>query len=185
MLTFKELKKLLKRDMAGLPTVKVALVGDTATQFIATAIRGIGVERGFQINLLEAEYNQVERQFFDPSSELYQADSDFIVLFQSTHKLGEKHSLMPAIEQERLAEERISFVASICENPVFTNKKIICLNYPEIEDTVFGSYATKVISSFTYQVRKLNMGLMDLSQRYANLFICDIAGLESKILFTK
>ena len=181
MKTFQELKKITKRMPADLPAIKVALTGDTATQFLATAIRGTGAERGYQIDLFEAEYNQVERQFLDPSSELYQTDADFIVLFQSTHKLGEKHSLLSPSQQESLAEERLAFVASVCENPMLASKKIICLNYPEIEDTVFGSYATKVTSSFTYQVRKLNMGLMDLSQHYANLFICDIAGLQNKL----
>ena len=181
MKTFQELKKTAKHLPADLPVIKVALTGDTATQFLATAIRGTGVERGYQIDLFEAEYNQVERQFLDPSSELYQTDADFIILFQSTQKLGEKHSLMSSNQQETLTEERLAFVASICENPALTNKKIICLNYPEIEDTVFGSYATKVTSSLTYQVRKLNMGLMNLSQQYANLFICDIAGLQNKL----
>ena len=181
MKTFQELKKITKHMPADLPAIKVALTGDTATQFLATAIRGTGAERGYQIDLFEAEYNQVERQFLDPSSELYQTDADFIVLFQSTHKLGEKHSLLSPSQQESLAEERLAFVASVSENPMLASKKIICLNYPEIEDTVFGSYATKVTSSFTYQVRKLNMGLMDLSQRYANLFICDIAGLQNKL----
>ena len=181
MKTFQELKKITKHMPTDLPAIKVALTGDTATQFLATAIRGTGAERGYQIDLFEAEYNQVERQFLDPSSELYQTDADFIVLFQSTHKLGEKHSLLSPSQQESLAEERLAFVASVSENPMLASKKIICLNYPEIEDTVFGSYATKVTSSFTYQVRKLNMGLMDLSQRYANLFICDIAGLQNKL----
>lgn len=181
MKTFQELKKITKHMPADLPVMKVALTGDTATQFLATAIRGVGAERGYQIDLFEAEYNQVERQFLDPSSELYQTDADYIVLFQSTHKLGEKHSLLSPSQQESLAEERLAFIASVCENPMLASKKIICLNYPEIEDTVFGSYATKVTSSFTYQVRKLNMGLMDLSQQYANLFICDIAGLQNKL----
>ena len=40
MLQYKELKKILKQDNSGLPSVKVALVGDTATQFLATAIQG-------------------------------------------------------------------------------------------------------------------------------------------------
>ena len=181
MTDFKELKRKVKHIPEGLPSVKVSLVGDTATQFLATAIRGMGVERGYNIDLFEAEYNQVERQFLDPTSELYNFDADFIVLFQSTHKLGEKHSMLTTEEQARLAEERLAFVASVCEMPVLTNKKIICLNYPEIEDTVFGSYATKVTTSLTYQVRKVNMGLMDLSQQYPNLFICDIAGLQNKL----
>ena len=181
MLQFKEIKKLLKKDFTGLSSLKVALVGDTATQFLATAIKGMGVERGFNINLFEAEYNQVERQFMDPTSDLYEFDADLIVVFQSTHKLGEHHSLLPVDQQTTLADDRLNFVASICENSTLTLKKIICFNYPEIEDTVFGSYANKVTSSFSYQVRKLNYELMNLSQQYPNLFICDIAGLQNKL----
>jgi FkbH-like protein len=181
MLSFQELKKSVKHMPAGLPQVKVALVGDTATQFLATAIKGISIERGYQTDLFEAEYNQVERQFLDPTSELYEFDADFIVVFQSTHKLGEKHSALNQEQQSTLADDRLAFVSSLCENPALANKKIIYFDYPEIEDTVFGSYATKITSSLTYQVRKLNMGLMDLSQQYANLFICDIAGLQNKL----
>lgn len=181
MQSFQELKKIVKRMPTNMPTVKVALVGDTATQFLATAIKGMGAVRGCQINLFEAEYNQVERQFLDPSSELYQFDADIIILFQSTHKLGEHHSLLEPAQQEHLAEERLLFVQSLCESSALAEKKLICLNYSEIEDTVFGSYATKVRSSLTYQVRKLNMDLMDLSQAYSNLFICDLAGLQNKL----
>jgi FkbH-like protein len=178
--TFQELKKIVRHTPDGQPVIKLALVGDTATQFLATAIRGVGIERGWQIDLFEAEYNQVERQFLNPSSELYQFDAEVIVVFQSTHKLGEKHSMLQTSQQESIADDRLAFVASLCENPAFSNKKIIYFDYPEIEDTVFGSYATKVSSSFTYQVRKLNMGLMHLSQQYANLFICDISSLQNK-----
>ncbi len=180
MKTIQELKRNLKKDMGELPTLKVALAGDTATQLLCTAIRGMGVERGYIIDLFEAEYNQVERQFLDLSSGLYLFDADFIVIFQSTHKLGEHHSLLSIDQQATLADERISFLASVCENPKLAGKKIIYFNYPEIGDTVFGSYANKVDSSFTFQVRKLNYELMRLSQQYQNLFICDLAELQNK-----
>ena len=181
MRSFQELKRIAKHTPEGLPSLKVALVGDTATQFLATAIKGTGAERGWRIDLFEAEYNQVERQFLDPSSELFAFGADIIVLFQSTHKLGEHHSLLPADRQSQLADERIGFIRTVCELPALADKKIICLDYPEIEDTVFGSYATKVSSSLTYQVRRLNMELMDLSQQFPNLFVCDIAGLQNKL----
>ena len=181
MRTFKDIKKLLKQDLAVLPTSKIALVGDTATQLLCTAIRGMGVERGYNIDIFEAEYNQVERQFMTPTSELYEFDADFIVVFQSTHKLGEYHSALTTEQQEQLAYERIQFVSDICNNPALASKKIIYFNYPEIEDTVFGSYANKVESSFTYQIRKLNYELMRLAQQFPNLFICDIAGLQNKL----
>lgn len=181
MLDFKDIKKKLKLDLSRLPSIKIAVVGDTATQLLCTAIRGMGVERGYNIDLFEAEYNQVERQLLDPTSDLYQFDADFIVIFQSTHKLGEHHSMLSAEQQITLADDRIGFLASVCENPALAGKKIIYFNYPEIEDTVFGSYANKVESSFTYQVRKLNFELMRLSQQYQNLFICDIAALQNKL----
>lgn len=180
MIEYRTLKYNLKRDLSGFPALKVALVGDTATQFLATAIRGMGVERGYGIDLFEAEYNQVERQFLDPTSELYGFGAEFVVLFQSTHKLCERHALLSVGEQERLADERLGFVSSVCRNPMLAGKKIICFNYPEIEDTVFGSYANKVSSSFTSLVRKLNYGLMNLARKYPDLFICDLAGLQNK-----
>ena len=180
-LTLKDLKKLAKHPAACDQKISVALIGDTATQFLATALRGMGVAKGYDIDLFEAEYNQVYQQFMDPDSELYEHDPEFIVLFQSTHKLCEKHSMLPTQSQATLADERLKFVESVVEMPALKGKKIICLNYPEIEDTVFGSYANKVESSFTYQVRKLNFGLMELAQRHPNLFVCDIAGLQNKM----
>lgn len=181
MLSILELKKKAKISLADSPTVKLALVGDTATQLLATAIKGMGVVRGYNIDLFEAEYNQVERQFMDPTSELYKFDADIILVFQATHKLGVHHSLLSIGHQLTLADDRLGFVVSICDNPALANKKIIYFNYPEIGDTVFGSYANKVESSFTYQVRKLNYELMKLAEHYPNLFICDIAELQNKI----
>ncbi len=176
MITLKELKKLAKQQPEG-KAIKLALVGDTATQFLATAIKGMGVERGYNIDLFEAEYNQVERQFMDPTSDLYAFEPQYIVVFQSTHKWNEHYSMMPADARGTLADERLNFVRNIAQ---MTSAKIIYLNYPEIEDTVFGSYASKVTSSFTYQVRKFNYELMNLTQELPNLFVCDIAGLYSK-----
>lgn len=177
MIDFKTLKRNLKKDTSQLPQLKLSLIGDSATQFLAVAIKGMGIERGYNVNLFEAEYNQVERQVFDPSSELYQHGAKYTVIFQSTHKLLEHYSAKSVPEWHSLADERLNFIRALCEN---VEGKIIYYNYPEIDDTVFGSYANKVQESFTYQVRKLNFELMNLAQEYPNLFICDIAALQNK-----
>lgn len=177
MTDFKQLKRNLKIDFSGMPIIKVSLLGDSATQFLAIAIKGMGVERGYNIDLFEAEYNQVERQVLDPTSELYEHNAKYTIVFQSTHKLLEKYAMMTTEEQLRLADERLDFIRTICTQ---VSGHIIYYNYPEIDDTVFGSYSNKVQNSFTYQVRKLNYELMNLSQQYQNLFICDIASLQNK-----
>lgn len=178
MRTLRELKR-LAGEVLSTPKCKIAVLGDTATQLLTTAVKGEAVARGLALDIYEAEYNQIERQLLDPTSDLYQFDASIVIIFQSTHKLGEYHSLLAADKQELVAEERQAFLTSICENSAFADKKIIYFNYPEIEDTVFGSYANKVEASFSFQVRKLNYELMLLSKQYPNLFICDIAGLQN------
>lgn len=181
MQSYKQLRRICKDREVPSSAPRMALLGDTATQFLATALRGEAILRGFDLNLFEAEYNQVERQFLDPTSELYAFDADYIVLFQSTHKLGEYHSSLSEDAQRQVAVCRLDFIASICQNPQLEGKKLICMNYPEIDDAVFGSYANQVDSSLTYQVRKLNYGLMKLASEYPNLFVCDIAAVQNKI----
>lgn len=179
MIDFKQIKKLLKQDNTNLPEVKVALLGDTATQFLATAIKGVGVERGYNINLFEAEYSQVERQVLDPTSDLHAFGAKYTVVFQSTHKLLEQYSLNELTNERvnELMSGRLNFIRTLCET---TDGKIIYFNYPEIDDTVFGQYANRTELSFTWQIRQLNCELMRLTQEYPNLYICDIAALQNQ-----
>lgn len=175
--TFNKLKKNLKNDVSSLKVIKVSLLGDSATQFLSVALCGLGVERGYNLDLFEAEYNQVERMVMDLSSDMYQHNADYTVVFQSTHKLLDKYNGLCEAEQLTLAKDRLDFVRMICES---VPGKIIYYNYPEIDNSVFGSYSNKVSSSFVYQLRKLNFELMNLAQEYKNLFICDIASLQNK-----
>lgn len=177
MLDFKTLKKLGKDVHRDLPSLKIALLGDTATQFLATAIKGTGVERGYRLDLWEADYNQIERQFLDPSSDLHAFQPQFVVVFQSTHKWAVQHALLNSVAQRNFAEDRIRFVREICS---LTSAKVIYLNYPEIEDTIYGSFANRVPESLTCQTREFNTQLMALSRETPNLFICDLAGLQNK-----
>lgn len=178
MRTFQQLKRLSKQSCGDYPQVGMALLGDSATQFLATALKGEAQARGLSLTLFEAEYNQVERQVLDPTSELYGSGAEYTVVFQSSHKLLEKYNLAPADVRATLAEERLDFVRTLCRQ---VSGKIIYYNYPEIGDGVFGSYQNKVDSSFIYQVRKLNLGLMELCQEFPNLYICDLAELQAKL----
>ena len=181
LIDFKQIKRLFKQDNTSLLEVKVALLGDTATQFLAAAIKGVGVERGYNINLFEAEYNQVGRQVLDPTSDLHAFGAKYTVVFQSTHKLLEAYSLVTVngegLTVNGLFEERLNFIRTLCET---TTGKIIYFNYPEIDDTVFGQFANRTELSFTWQIRQLNCELMRLTQEYPNLYICDIAALQNQ-----
>ena len=44
---FSQLKKYLKNDYSSLCSIKIASLGDTSTQFLKRALRGIGFDYGF------------------------------------------------------------------------------------------------------------------------------------------
>jgi FkbH-like protein len=58
--------------------------------------------------------------------------------------------------------------------------KIIYYNYTEINDSVFGNYATKLESSFLFQLRKLNYELMVFAAGQSNFYICDISSIQNQ-----
>lgn len=178
MYTYSEIKKILKKDTNSLPALNVALLGDTATQFLATGIKGMGIEKGFHINLYEADYNQIEAQIIDDTSDLYKFDPGYVIIFQSSHKLLSKYNELQS-EEERcgLADSRIDFIKNICSK---VTCRIIYYNYPEIDDRIFGNYSNHVKSSFIYQIRKLNFDLMNLTESIPHLFVCDLSSVQNK-----
>ncbi|RFZ85788.1 HAD-IIIC family phosphatase [Mucilaginibacter terrenus] len=182
MKVFSQLKKNLKNDFSQLPTIKIALLGDSATQFLNQALRGTGYDRGYNLDVFEADFNQIEQQIFDPSSELYKFTPDVIVIFNSTHKLLSKYNKLDQGEQHKLAELQIELISNLFNRvKKYSNAKVIYFNFPEINDSVFGSFANKTISSFLYQLRKLNYELMSYAAQATNFYLLDIASIQNQL----
>ncbi|NHM06444.1 HAD-IIIC family phosphatase [Flavobacterium sp. CYK-4] len=182
MKAFSQLKKNLKQDFSNLKKVKVALLGDSATQFLNIAIRGMGYDRGFDLQIWEADFNQIELQVTDPNSELYEFEPEVIVIFQSAHKLLGKFNKMKVEQHSQLAENELNFISRITDTiSSQTKAKIIYYNYTEIDDTVFGNYSGKIQMSFLYQLRKLNVELMNFASQTANFYLCDLSSIQNQL----
>lgn len=161
MKTFQQLKKNLKQDFSSLKPIKLAVLGDTATQFLTQAIRGLGYDKGFDLQIWEADFDQINLQINDPESELYEFQPELVLIFQSSHKLLSKYNKLKPEARAALASEEleaIGFMTSTLTSQL--NCKIIYYNYNEIDDAVFGNYAQKIEASFLFQLRKLNFELM-------------------------
>lgn len=182
MLSFNQLKKNLKKDFSSFKKIKIAILSDSASQFLNNALRGYGYEVGLDLDIYEADYNQIDLQVFDPTSELYSFAPEYIFIDRSTQKLLKEHYKHYTQEQATYADEVLRKTQSYCDALASRLKAKIILNtYPEINDSVFGNYAAKTPSSFLYQQRKLNLGLMELAQREKNVFICDLAAIQAQV----
>ena len=182
MKAFSQLKKNLKNDFSNLKPVKVALLGDTATQFLSIALRGTGFELGFDLQIWEADFNQVERQIFDPTSALYRVNPEVIMLFRSSHQLLQKYNKLQPEEYSGLAQKELELIDNLqTAISAKLNTKIICYNYVEIDDAVFGNYANKIASSFIFQVRKLNYELMLYAEKLPGFYLCDLSAIQNEV----
>jgi FkbH-like protein len=181
-MNFYDLKTNLKKDFSNLRKVKVALLGDSATQLLVKALKGYGYEVGYNFDIFEADYDQIEMQTYDPESELYEFKAEYVIIYHSSEKLLKKFYKLDNNDKTSFANRHIEEVSSLYR--AITNKskcKVIYFNLVETDDSVFGNYANKTSSSFLYQVRKINFELMNLSQQHKNLFINDIASLHNTL----
>lgn len=182
MKAFSQLKKNLKHDFSAHTAIKVALLGDTATQFFAQAIRGLGYDKGYDLQIWDADFNQIERQVFDPFSELYEYQPEIVIVFQSSHKLLDKYNKLAPADYSTLADNQLTQVDNMYQAINARLKaKIIYFNYPEINDAVFGSYANKTESSFLFQQRKLNYLLMQFAAKTPGFYVADLADVQNVV----
>ncbi len=182
MKTFSELKKNLKKDFSVLKHFKIAILGDTATQFLKQAIQGLGFDEGFNLEIWEADFNQIERQVFDSSSELYEFNPEIVIVFQSSHKLLGKYNKIKPNQHLQFASNELESISNVYSNLTSNlNAKVIYYNYTEIDDSVFGNYSNKTASSFLFQMRKLNYELMVLASETPNLYLCDLSSIQNLV----
>lgn len=180
MKTFTQLKKNLSKKEEGLKKIKVALLGDTATQFLNVALKGSAIDEGFDLEVFEADFGQISRQILDHTSEYYEFNADYTIIFESSHKLLSQY-YKSYNSQLNFAQDKINYIEELyttIQNR--TKSKVIYCNFSGIDNQIFGNFANKVESSFVFQQNKLNFLLSELAVKKNNLFIADLLSIQNK-----
>lgn len=183
--TFLQLKKNSKK-VGDIPSeFRMVLMGDCATQHIAQAVSGYAYEEGIGLELLDTDYNQILAQTFDPESELYRYHADAVLIVMCTEKLYEEYCETPADLRSKFAERKYEDICGIWRRILsYTDQstgkgmKILQFNYAEADDRCFGNYGNHVESSFLYQIRQLNLLLMQGAQK-EDIYIVDISYVQN------
>lgn len=178
---FNTLKKNLKKDFTGKRPVSIALLGDSSTQLLNHALKAYGFDAGIDFRIFESDYDQIDAQVLNTSSELYESSPEFVIIFQNSFKLLKKFSKTESHSKLLFAEKQIHYIETLYNTlTVNTKTKVIYFNFSELDDNVFGNFANKVEISFIYQLRKINYELMQLAGRCKDLFIFDYALLNAQ-----
>ncbi|MDD2595452.1 MAG: HAD-IIIC family phosphatase [Bacteroidales bacterium] len=182
MIEFLQLKKNLKKDFGKYKQIKLSILGDSATQFLTQAVRGYGYEVGLNIEIRESDYNQIDSQILNPGSELYQYNPDYTLIYISSHKLLQLYNNTKVEERSMFVMKQADYIdnlISTLQSNIFS--KIIIYNFNEINDYVFGNYSTITESSFIFQLRRLNMMLMENISKRKGCYIGDISSIQNNL----
>jgi len=176
---FGRLKKNSKNSSLDFKSIRLAVLGDSSTQLLVQAMKGYGFEYSINYQIFEADYNQIDRMVFDPGSELYAFKPDFVLVLRSSEKLLKDFYHRDIHQKESFAESQVQYMDSLFQNiSTRLSCKVIMNTFIETDDAVFGNYATKTKASFVYQVKNLNIRLMDYCREKKSVFLLDIASLS-------
>src|SRR5579859_6518198 len=136
-MSFNELKRNLTKDFSSLPLRRLALLGDSATQFLAKAIKAHGYQEKINFEIFEADFDQLDRQILDSASELYRSEPEFIVLYLSSEKLLDRFARTGLEVRTRFGEQIVSEIQNWWDTIARHGRaKVIHLNFIEINDAI-------------------------------------------------
>lgn len=178
--TMPELKKYCKADASGYASYRLALLGDCATQHLATALKGVAYAEKIALSVFDADYNQIDAQVMDEGSELYAFRPQGVLLFLCAEKLYEAYCA--CADKSSFAEQTFARIRGIWDwLNRFAKVSILQYTFLERDDNVFGNFAGKTSISFGYQVKKLNLLLFDGAQTVKNVYLVDLNAIALRM----
>lgn len=181
-ISYLELKRNCKKEVSeNFLKYSLAVVGTSSTQHLSTAIKGYAYEKNINLNVLDVDYNQLNSQFLDPESEVFNFNPNAILIYISTESLFNEFIETPLNKRNSFAQDKINLIRLYWDSIIKNSKaKILQYNFVCFNTEVFGSFAYNVETSFEYQIQLLNMKLYEYSKE-KNVSIIDLNDIQSKM----
>ena len=91
-------------DASKLKKVKLAILGNHATQFLRMALQSMGLISEMRFDIYEAEYDQIEMEIIDTGSGLYEFQPSYVFIVQSSLSLQKIFYQMKEADKANFAE---------------------------------------------------------------------------------
>lgn len=180
MYTFRELKKAASMNVEG-REIKLVIMGNCATQMLAAGIKGYAVMEKFNLNVLDTDYNQIDAQLLDETSETFNFSPDNILLYVCSEKIYEEFLELSQSAKQGFADEMMKKIISYWDRINSLHKcNILQFNFVEIDDRAYGNFSSKLDVSFVWQIRKLNYLLQENAAKYSNVYLIDLSSIQNR-----
>ncbi len=182
-ISFTELKRYAKQSATDFSQIKLAILGDSATQQLAVACKGEGIRRNFDLQVFDADYDQMDALTIDVNSALYAFAPDYILLYFCTEKCLLRYQAVAVAEKHTFADLECHRICTLLNRIAsHCNAKILLCDFPVMDDGVFGNYALRTAVSFPYQLRQLNAKLdACIANQHPNVYPIALSAIQAQI----
>ncbi len=162
-------------------TVRLALMGDAATQQLATLLTVLFAEQGVRLEAWEGPFDAMELQAYDPNSELYRFAPDAVAIMNVTQALRTRYYRRTCSGTEFLEQEyrRMTSIWDILRER--TSAPIIQSNFALPIERVFGNFDHKIPDSLYAVVSTLNGRIAEGVRTRNQVFVNDVEAIASSV----
>lgn len=175
----KEAKHATSPEALGTQRIRLAILGDCATQHLVPLLRALYSRHGLDIDVYEGGFDAVEGEARNPRSGLYQHKPDVIVILNSVQTLRDKYyqRTTPATSfQDQMLQGLTGVWDSLREQ---TRALLVQSTFVAPAERLFGNYDHKVPDSLSSIVSHLNAAIVSEARNRSNLLLLDLEALAS------
>ena len=166
---------------ARLGRLRVAVLSDASTQHLVPLLRVLFARAGFSAELFAAEFDTVETQILDSTSELYRFAPDAVVLLPATNALRARYHQALG-DRSGFGQETADRFASLWEAlKKRSGALIVQANFVVPYERELGSYGLLVAETFHANVLALNAALVRAARAHGQVLLCDVEGIASYV----
>lgn len=172
---FKELMLKSKKKNGDGEPLKLAVLGDTATQNIVVALKGLSNIYKYNCSIYESDFDQVDLELLNPASGYHTFCADVTLLYLSSEKLYHTFCSLSLVDKANFASMMLEKIKDYWQIISQNGKtKIIQPDFAEYDDRCFGNFGLNLNISFIYQIRKLNYLILEAAKSFKNIFFVNL-----------
>ncbi|MEY9879905.1 HAD-IIIC family phosphatase [Bradyrhizobium sp. USDA 328] len=147
------------------PSLRIALLGDAATQHYGQALAATLKLRGWWPEIYEAEFDTIRQEILNPASELYRFEPEVVILFTATQALYHRfaRSAGKAAFADNVSSEIVELWRQIRSR---SNAILVQHNFVVPLNRPFGNRTASERETLTSTVARINQSLLDAASEH-------------------
>jgi FkbH-like protein len=162
-------------------TVRLALIGDAATQQLASLLTVLFAEQGVRLEVWEGPFDGIELQVYDPNSQLYRFAPDVVAIMNVTQALRTRFYGRSGPGTEFLEREygRLTAIWDVLRER--TTAPIIQSNFALPIERIFGNFDHRIPDSLYSVAATLNWRIAEGVRARSQVFVNDVESVASNV----